>query len=38
MTGEKGTNTVRVMTHAEIANIPRRKVVTYARFMPDVRE
>ena len=38
LTGEKGTNTVRVMTHAEIANIPKHKVVTYARIVADYRE
>ena len=38
LTGEKGTNTVVVMTHEEIANIPREKVVTYARVVPDYRE
>ena len=35
LTGEKGTNTVFVMTHEEIAKIPREKVVTYARVVPD---
>ena len=38
LTGEKGTNTVRVMTHEEIANIPRNKVVTYARIVADYQE
>ena len=38
LTGEKGTNTVRVMTHEEIAQIPRHKVVTYARIVADYRE
>ena len=37
LTREKGTNTVVVMTHEEIAKIPREKVVTYARVVPDYR-
>ena len=36
-TGEKGTNCVFVMTHEEIANIPRDRVVTYARIVIDYR-
>ena len=35
MTGEKGTNKLFVMTHKEIAKIPREKVVTYARVVLD---
>ena len=32
LTSEKGTNTVRVMTHVEIAQIPKHKVITYAQL------
>ena len=35
LTGEKGTNTVFVITHKQIARIPQEKVVTYARVVPD---
>ena len=35
LTGEKGTNTVRVIMHAEIAQTPRNKVVTYAQIVAD---
>ncbi|KAL7524505.1 hypothetical protein ACHAXR_000602, partial [Thalassiosira sp. AJA248-18] len=35
---EKGTNTVRFLTHAEIANIPADRTVTYARVVVDYRE
>ena len=37
MKDEKGTNTILVMTHEEIENIPRSKVITYARVVPDYR-
>ena len=36
-TGTKGTNCIHVMTHAEIANIPLDRVVTYARIVVDYR-
>jgi hypothetical protein len=32
-TGQKGTNAIFVMTHAEIQNIPRNQMVTYARVV-----
>ncbi len=35
LTGEKGTNTVFVMTHKEIAKILCKKVVTCTRVVPD---
>ena len=35
LTGEKEINIVYVMTHEQIAKIPREKVVTYARVVPD---
>ena len=38
LTGEKGSNTIFVMTHEQIANIPKHKVVTYARVVVDYRE
>jgi hypothetical protein len=34
-TGQKGTNSVFVMTHAEIQGIPRNQMVTYARVVVD---
>ena len=36
-TGTKGTNSIFVLTHGEIANIPRDRVVTYARLVVDYR-
>ena len=36
-TGEKGTNSMFVMTHEEIKNIPKDRVVTYARIVADFR-
>eukprot|EP00956_Cyclotella_meneghiniana_P014140 scaffold21040_cov41-Cyclotella_meneghiniana.AAC.5 len=36
-TGEKGTNTIFVMNHDEIANIPRGRTVTYGRIVIDYR-
>eukprot|EP00804_Cyclotella_cryptica_P007211 CCRYP_009751-RB/>CCRYP_009751-RB protein AED:0.29 eAED:0.25 QI:0/-1/0/1/-1/1/1/0/612 len=36
-TGEKGTNTLFVMTHEEIANIPTGRTVTYGRIVIDFR-
>jgi hypothetical protein len=32
-TGQKGTNSIFVMTHEEIKNIPRNQTVTYARVV-----
>ena len=37
MTGQKGTNAIFVMTHAEIPNIPKDCTVTYARVVVDFR-
>ena len=37
MTGQKGTNAIFVMTHAEIPNIPKDRTVTYARVVVDFR-
>ena len=34
-TGEKGTDTIFVMTHKEIANIPKDCIVTYAHIVVD---
>lgn len=34
-TGKKGTNSIFVMTHQEIANIPKNRVITYARVVID---
>ena len=34
-TGTKGTNSIFVMTHTEIANIPRDRIVTYCRLVVD---
>ena len=34
-TGKKGTNSIFVMTHQEIANIPKNRVITYARVVVD---
>eukprot|EP00804_Cyclotella_cryptica_P021893 CCRYP_000851-RA/>CCRYP_000851-RA protein AED:0.26 eAED:0.15 QI:0/0/0/1/0/0.33/3/0/868 len=36
-TGEKGTNTLFVMSHDEIANIPQGRTVTYGRIVIDFR-
>ena len=36
-TGEKGTNSIFVMTHEEIKNIPKDRVVIYARIVVDFR-
>ena len=38
MTSEKGTNTIFVIIHEEIVNIPRNKVIIYARVVLDYRE
>jgi len=35
--GQKGTNTIFVMTHAEIPNIPKDRTVTSARLVVDFR-
>ena len=34
-TGEKGTNSIFVMTHEQILRIPKDKVVTYGRIVVD---
>ena len=36
-TGEKGTNSIFVMSHEDIANIPRGRTVTYGRIVIDYR-
>eukprot|EP00956_Cyclotella_meneghiniana_P021059 scaffold37874_cov42-Cyclotella_meneghiniana.AAC.3 len=36
-TGEKGTNSIFVMSHEEIANIPKGRTVTYGRVVIDYR-
>ena len=36
-TGEKGTNTLFVMDHEQIANIPKDRTVTYGRIVIDYR-
>eukprot|EP00804_Cyclotella_cryptica_P004885 CCRYP_004953-RA/>CCRYP_004953-RA protein AED:0.21 eAED:0.22 QI:0/0/0/1/0.5/0.33/3/0/1060 len=36
-TGEKGTNTMFVMTHAQIRDIPRDRTITYGRVVVDYR-
>ncbi len=36
-TGQKGTNSIFVMMHAGIQNIPRNQTVTYARVVVDFR-
>jgi hypothetical protein len=36
-TGEKGTNTMFVMTHPQIRDIPRDRTVTYGRVVVDYR-
>ncbi len=36
-TGQKGTNSIFVMTHSEIANIPKNQTVTYACVVVDFR-
>ena len=35
--GQKGTNAIFVMTHAEIPNIPKDRTVTYARVVVGFR-
>ena len=35
--GTKGTNSIFVMTHEQIRNIPRDRVVTYARLVVNYR-
>ena len=37
VTGQKGTNAIFVMTHAQIANIPKDRTITYARVVVDFR-
>ncbi len=37
LTGEKGTNALHVMSHADITQIPSDRVVTYARIVVDYR-
>jgi hypothetical protein len=34
-TGQKGTNSIFVMTHDEVARIPKNQTVTYARVVVD---
>ncbi len=36
-TGQKGTNSIFVMTHNEIKRIPPNRTVTYARVVVDFR-
>ncbi len=36
-TGQKGTNSIFVMSHAEIAKIPKNQTVTYAQVVVDFR-
>jgi hypothetical protein len=36
-TGEKGTNSIFVMSHNDIANIPKGRTVTYGRIVIDYR-
>ena len=36
-TGEKGTNSIFVMSHEDIANIPKGRIVTYGRIVIDYR-
>eukprot|EP00956_Cyclotella_meneghiniana_P014503 scaffold21710_cov36-Cyclotella_meneghiniana.AAC.1 len=36
-TGEKGTNSIFVMSHKDIANIPKGRTVTYGRIVIDYR-
>ncbi len=36
-TGQKGTNAIFIMTHAEIPNIPKDRTVTYAQVVIDFR-
>jgi hypothetical protein len=36
-TGQKGTNAIFIMTHEEIRNIPKDRIVTYARVVVDFR-
>ena len=36
-TGEKGTNSIFVLTHEEIKNIPKDRTVTYGRIVVDYR-
>ena len=37
-TGTQGTDSIFVMTHKKIANIPKDRVVTYARLVVDYRQ
>ena len=37
-TGEKGTNSIFVMSHNEIANIPKGRTVTYGRIVINYRQ
>ncbi len=36
-TGQKGTNSIFVMSHAEILNIPKNQTVTYVRVLVNFR-
>ena len=36
-TGGKGTNSIFVMSHNDIANIPKGRTVTYGRIVIDYR-
>eukprot|EP00804_Cyclotella_cryptica_P017050 CCRYP_003285-RA/>CCRYP_003285-RA protein AED:0.19 eAED:0.21 QI:0/0/0/1/1/1/2/0/900 len=36
-TGEKGTNTMFVMTHTQVRDIPRDRTITYGRIVVDYR-
>jgi hypothetical protein len=36
-TGQKGTNSIFVMTHDKISRIPKNQTVTYARVVVDFR-
>ena len=36
-TGTKGTNSIFVMTHADIVTIPQDRIVTYCRLVVDFR-
>ena len=36
-TGEKGTNTMFVMTHSQVRDIPRYRTITYGRIVVDYR-
>jgi hypothetical protein len=35
--GQKGTNSIFVMSHAEILNIPKNQTISYARVVVDYR-